>query len=241
MVGLIEHLAEPVRSFYDIVLPVVANRSVLDVGSISHSYVGRAAYKIWNFDVLARQAEKIKGIDILTEDVALARRDGYDIDVGNAETYIAAEQYDVVFAGDLIEHLSNPGLFLDCSYRNLVDGGTLVRATPNTYSLTRLVRVCMRFTNEPPVNPEHTFYFTPSTLTQLISRHGFQISSIHYCNFEYAPEHGSIFKRMQLSINAWACGALPRFAQTIVAICRKVGDINQANLDESETPRETCE
>jgi 2-polyprenyl-3-methyl-5-hydroxy-6-metoxy-1,4-benzoquinol methylase len=209
------------KSFYDIVVPVVRGRMVLDVGSIGHSYADRTSYKRWNFEVLAEAAAKIKGFDILEDDVRAARDDGYDIEVGDAETYRSSEQYEVVFAGDLIEHLSNPGRFLDCSFDNLIPGGVLVLCTPNTYSFAKLARVALRATNEPPVNPEHTCYYTPQTLRHLVARHGFSIETVEYCDLEYASGHGTLAKRAQLAVNEGLSLLAPKFSQTMVAVCRK--------------------
>jgi hypothetical protein len=212
------------RSFYEIVIPVVEGRSVLDVGSIGHSYTGRDGYKTWNFGMLKQHARRVKGFELpeLQDQVMAARADGHDIEIGNAETYVATEPYDVVFAGDLIEHLSNPGLFLERAHRNLVSDGILVLATPNTYSLAKMIRVIGRITNEPPVNPEHTFYFTPKTLGQLLRRYGFQIDRVEYCDFEYTASHGNGMKRAKLRLNSWLSSRVPQFSQVMVAICSKV-------------------
>jgi hypothetical protein len=78
-------------TFYDAVVPLVRDKTVLDVGSIGHSYSGRDGYKTWNFAVLAEHAAKIKGFDLLAEDIETARRDGFDLEVGDAETYVTAE------------------------------------------------------------------------------------------------------------------------------------------------------
>lgn len=212
------------QRFYDIVIPLIRDRTVLDVGSIGHSYSGRQNYKTWNFRVIANHAAKTKGIDILARDVEMARADGFDIEVGDAETYRSGSPYEVVFAGDIIEHLSNPGCFLDCAYQNLTDDGLLVVCTPNTYSFAKLARVILRRTNEPPVNPEHTCYFTPQTLEQLVQRHGFRLERVEYCDLEYTGLHGSQAKRAQLAINRWLSSQLPRFSQTIVVVCKKVAD-----------------
>ena len=207
------------KSYYDIVIPLIQGRSVLDVGSVAHY---RDSYKIWNFSVLKQHAAKLKGFDRAAAEVAQARAEGHDIEIGDAETYIAAEQYDVVFAGDLIEHLSNPGLFLDCAYKNLTPTGLLIIATPNAYSFAKLARIVGRLTNEPPVNPEHTCYFTPQTLQQLVVRHAFTRDRVEYCDFQYGPSHGSTRKRLQLAINSTLSGLLPSFSQTMLAVCSKV-------------------
>src|SRR5579862_4346514 len=205
-------------TFYETVVPLVQGKAVLDVGSIGHSYSGRDGYKTWNFAVLAKSAARIKGFDLLADDIEDARQDGFDLDVGDAETYLASEPYEVVFAGDLIEHLSNPGRFLDCSRQNLVTGGKLVLSTPNTYSFAKLSRVILRRTNEPPVNPEHTCYYTPQTLEQLVTRHGFRLVTVMYCELAYAEHHGSAWKRSQLALNAKLSSWFPRFSQTMVAV-----------------------
>jgi 2-polyprenyl-3-methyl-5-hydroxy-6-metoxy-1,4-benzoquinol methylase len=209
-------------TFYEAVLPLVRGKSVLDVGSIGHSYAGRNGYKTWNFAVLADHAAKIKGFDLLASDVAAAREDGFDIDVGDAESYISAEPYEVVFAGDLIEHLSNPGRFVACCHQNLVPGGRLVLSTPNTYSFAKIARVIGRRTNEPPVNPEHTCYYTPQTLAELVTRHGFRLVEVKYCELDYACAHGDRWKRAQLAINAKLSSLMPFFSQTMVAVFQKV-------------------
>jgi SAM-dependent methyltransferase len=208
--------------FYEIVIPLIRGKKVLDVGSISHSYRERNAYKTWNFAVLSQHAAKLKGFDFLAKDVEEARKDGFDIEFGDAETYLAKEKYEVVFAGDLIEHLSNPGLFIKCSYENLTDNGLLILATPNTYSLAKLARVIMRRTNEPPVNPEHAFYFTPRTLEQLVSRHGFRLKDVYYSDLDYAAGHGTRGKRMLLALNRRLSSLSPRFSQAMIAVFEKV-------------------
>jgi len=208
-------------TFYETVLPLVAGRSVLDVGSIGHSYTGRDGYKTWNFAVLAEHAARIRGFDVLADDVEKARADGFDIEVGDAETYVSAEPWDVVFAGDLVEHLSNPGRFFACCRQNLSDGGRLVLTTPNTYSFAKLARVAARRTNEPPVNPEHTCYYTPATLGQLASRYGFRLVTVRYCQFDYAAGHGSRWKRVQLRVDEALSARFPRFSQTMVAVFEK--------------------
>ena len=103
------------KSYYETILPFVAGRSVLDIGSIAHSYPDRNAFKPWHFAKLASAAARIRGIDLLEADVKMAQADGYDIVHGNAETFIDGDKFDVVYAGDPIQHSSNPGQFLACA------------------------------------------------------------------------------------------------------------------------------
>ena len=59
-------------------------------------------YKTWNFAVLAGHAAKIKGFDLLNADIEEARQDGWDIEVGDAQTYISPDLY------------HGPGVVVEC-------------------------------------------------------------------------------------------------------------------------------
>ena len=161
----------------------------------------------------------MRGIDTSAAEVAKARAAGHDIIQADAETYLSDRRWDVVMAGDVIEHLSNPGRFLDCARANLREGGILVVSTPNTYCLRELARVVAGLTNDPPVNPEHSCAFTPTTLRALCARHGFQQVSLDYTNIPYGPRKRRLIKLL-LALNAAATAPLPRFRQTMVAVFR---------------------
>jgi 2-polyprenyl-3-methyl-5-hydroxy-6-metoxy-1,4-benzoquinol methylase len=214
-------------SYYNIILPIIKDKTVLDIGSISHSFDERSSYKDWNFDIFLDHAKFLKGIDILEDDILKARQEGYDIISGNAETFISENKFDVVFAGDLIEHLANPGLFLQCSYKNLNDDGVLVIVTPNAFSLSNIFKTIIKLTNEPPVNPEHTFYFTPRTISELARRENFKIEHLYYSNTNYNNQKlNSIRKEkpllyIQMKINYFLTSFLPHFSQALILVLSK--------------------
>jgi SAM-dependent methyltransferase len=209
------------RSYLDILVPIIRGRRVLDVGSIAHNYENRSSYKVWNFDILRRYAQSLIGIDILATEVEKAQRDGYDIRLGDAESFLLANPVDVVLAGDIIEHLSNPGLFLACAWKNLVNNGHLVVVTPNTFCFSRIWRICSALTNDPPVNPEHTCYFTPRTLAELAHRHRFDVADVQYCNINYSFEKQPTRRRILLRVNAGLTALRPQLAQLFVAVLHK--------------------
>lgn len=204
------------EEYYKKIGQITKGKEVLDIGSIQHNFSNRGREKIWNFDVLRQSAKTVLGIDYLKKDVKEAQKEGYKIVYGNAENFVADRKFDLVFAGDLIEHLSNPGNFLECSEKNLKDGGELVILTPNTFSLARLVRVLGGVTNEPPVNDEHTVYFTPKTLAELLRRYGFQSEKIDYLHFPF-PKNTPL-----VVLNYWLCRILgKKFKETILIIAKK--------------------
>lgn len=110
------------------------------------------------------------------------KKKGYNVFCQNAETFFFKEKFDVIFAGELIEHLSNTGLFLERCSLHLKKDGYLIITTPNTFSIRNILQSLRMNTNNPDVNPEHTNYYTPSTIKEILRRSGFQIKEIRYCD-----------------------------------------------------------
>jgi 2-polyprenyl-3-methyl-5-hydroxy-6-metoxy-1,4-benzoquinol methylase len=174
------------KNIRDLTFPLIAGKRLLDIGCIGHDYEWRRKIGTFYFADFQKVAAEVKGIDILAEDIERARQEGYQgVEVGDAETFIDENRYDVIFAGELIEHLSNPGQFLRCASKNLTKDGVLVLTTPNAFAMSRVAKCIGSLTNEPPVNPEHTCYFTPHTLNQLATREGFKIKDLYYADYDY--------------------------------------------------------
>ena len=115
-----------IENIRDILLPLIDGKRLLDVGCIGHDFEARQIMGTFYIADFQKVAAYVKGIDILAEDVQRARKHGFEVEIGDAETFVDGQKYDVIFAGELIEHLSNPGNFLKCAHENLVDDGVMV-------------------------------------------------------------------------------------------------------------------
>lgn len=204
-----------------IVFPLIEGKKLLDIGCIGHNFEERRSLGTFYIEDFQEKATSAKGIDILEDDVKRAQSLGFNVEVGDAESFVDGEKYDVIFAGELIEHLSNPGAFLRCAYENLKDDGVLILSTPNTFSFSRILRCVTRGTNEPPPNTEHTCYFTPQTMAQLVSRWGFQIARLYYLDYDYGSLAMSKKKAVLLRINRILSRRVPRFSQSFMVELRK--------------------
>ena len=85
--------------------------------------------------------------------------------------------FEVVWAGELIEHLSCAGGFLDAARRHLGPGGQLVLTTPNVFAVSNFV---YRIGGRPRVNRGHTCWYDETTLSQLLDRHGYEVVEVSY-------------------------------------------------------------
>ena len=92
--------------------------------------------------------------------------------------------FEVIVAGEIIEHLSNPGLFSEGIKHLTSKNGIFIFTTVNAYCLRRFIRILFGIES---VHPDHKFYFSHSTLTSLLERHRFKIKK----RFNYRLPKGS--------------------------------------------------
>lgn len=174
------------HEYYRKVIDLVRDRRVLDAGCTEHDIRSANTTRLWNHWFIHNLARSAVGIDIDTQSLEAMTKMGFKVVEMDAETLAFDTQFDTVFAGELIEHLKNPGLFLVAAAKALKSNGTIVLSTPNTYSLARLVRVFQQLTNDPPVNPDHTAYFTPKVITKLVTKCGLKVNRIEYAHFPFS-------------------------------------------------------
>jgi 2-polyprenyl-3-methyl-5-hydroxy-6-metoxy-1,4-benzoquinol methylase len=127
----------------------------------------------WLHEHLAGTATELVGIDLDTAGVDDARRRGYeahavdcrDVDAVRA---LGLAPADLVVAGEVIEHLDDPGGFLDGVHALVAPGGLLVVTTPNA---TGLVNAAALFGNYEVQHPDHVVMYTCATLDAMLRRH----------------------------------------------------------------------
>lgn len=153
-------------------------KDVLDIGCVHHNPENYKS-KYWLHKALKQVANTLDGIDIYEDGVNYLRTLGYNVLVGDAQNFYTGKTYDVIVAGDLIEHLDNPGEFLDCCKGHLRGGGKLLLTTPNPWYWRFFVKAAL-FRGHARPNPEHTIWLCPTVLGHLLSRHGLRIESWHY-------------------------------------------------------------
>ena len=168
----------------------VEGKSVLDVGPaelVGTINADKLAH--WLHGRIAEVAERVVGLEAAADQVEALRELGYDIRHGDAESFDLGERFDVVFAGELIEHLSNPGRFLACARRHLAAGGRLLLTTPNRFGVLAIYRV-LRSGEVPRYRKplaRHVAYFDSDALTSLLERCGFGDVEVGYVRWVGRP------------------------------------------------------
>ncbi len=154
------------------VRPYAEGRTVLDIGA--GSGVKRTD---WMHGLLAEVASEAVGIEIDPELAACARARGFAVFTGDAETADFGRSFDVVFAGEVIEHLSCPGQLLENVHRHLARRGRFVLTTPNAFAVSNFV---YRVGGQPRVNEGHVAWYDEATVVQLLRRHRFEPVELRY-------------------------------------------------------------
>jgi SAM-dependent methyltransferase len=157
---------------FEAVRAYLEHRTVLDVGA--GSGIDRPD---WMHALVATVATEVTGVELDPRLAARARDRGFDVVAADAQTFDLGRTFDVVWAGEIIEHLSCAGGFLDAARRHLEPGGRLVITTPNAFAISNFV---YRIGGRPRVNKGHTCWYDDVTLSQLLRRHGYEIEEVSY-------------------------------------------------------------
>jgi len=203
---------------WDFIRPHVESKQVLDIGPAELvGTVNKEKLDRWIHRKLGEVASSLYGLEKNPEQVRALTEMGYNIFEGDAETFNLGKKFDVVLAGELIEHLSNPGRFLDCAKKHLETGGKVVLTTPNRYSILSLLHV-MKTGRVPTYRKpiaKHVLFFDEDSIRSLLKRHGFHRVWIGYCKLVGAPSKNWIAK--------FLIGMAGRYRPTLLPVLLVVG------------------
>jgi 2-polyprenyl-3-methyl-5-hydroxy-6-metoxy-1,4-benzoquinol methylase len=163
--GLSKYRFEQLKDFF-------ANKRVLDVGC-----AGGYGKRNWMHEAISKTASYTKGIDISESVVKDASSKGFNVQFGDAQNFSLNEKFDVVHAGELIEHLDNFHGFLQSSKKHLSPDGILLLTTPNAMRMNNFIYSMLGGLE---VNAEHTCWFCEVTITQLLERNGYKVERVDY-------------------------------------------------------------
>ncbi|MFN3661006.1 MAG: class I SAM-dependent methyltransferase [Brevinematales bacterium] len=160
---------------FDILEKYAVGKVVLDCGC-----VGDPDDPDWIHGKLYKIAKKVVGVDINKGGIKKLRRKGYNVIYGNVETINLHKKFDVIFAGSLIEHIENQGLFLKNVERHLKKNGVLILTTPAISHIGYLLDT-LRARWSKKYELSHNLHFhTFDTLWALLHRHGFSVIDFYW-------------------------------------------------------------
>jgi SAM-dependent methyltransferase len=154
-----------------------AGRRVLDIGVVSHSarYFDEAG---WRHGRIHKAAGYCVGLDILEPLVRELNTRGFNVRCVDATSDAdLGDRFDVVFIGDVMEHVDNPSALLRFAKRHVAPGGRILAATPNPFS-RKFVRQFFK-QGVMVVNLDHLAWFTPTQALEIARRIGLDLTAYH--------------------------------------------------------------
>jgi len=150
-------------------------RRVLDLGCAGQAT--RLDSPDWFHRKVLDVARSCVGADYERAEVERLKEAGFDVvfaDVSAGPGELAdREPFDVVVAGELIEHLPAPQSLLSFAAEVLVPGGSLIITTPNPYALRRVTPIRSRTNRD---NVDHVVALFPSGMAEMADREGFRLA-----------------------------------------------------------------
>jgi SAM-dependent methyltransferase len=128
--------------------------------------------------------------------------------------------FDVIVAGEVIEHLSNPGLFLEGVKRFMRPDSVLVITTVNAYCGFRFMIYGLRGQrgSREPVHPDHVAYYSYATLSRLVARA--KLEKQRFLFYDLGREHRPFVRVPIRWANDLLVRAFPQLADGVIMECR---------------------
>ena len=131
---------------------------------------------------LARLGAMVTGLDAAPENIAAARLhaegQGLAIDyrAGGIES-LGDERFDLVVSMEVVEHVTDPQLFISGLAGALVEDGLLILSTPNRTPLSKLALITIGegFGMVPKGTHDHAKFLTPEELGALVTAAGLEV------------------------------------------------------------------
>lgn len=187
-----------------LIAKMIKGRSTLHFGCVDHLPLIEDKVKngTWLHEILTRESSECLGIDNNEEGIKyLEDKLGCDnvmaIDIikDQAPKKLLEKKWEYVVMGEIIEHLDNPVLFLQ-SIREKINCERIIITVPNAFSFNNVKNI---FKNVELINSDHRFWFTPYTISKVLSEAGFEVEEFHFCNgYPFKKSRKRFFKRYLL-------------------------------------------
>lgn len=158
-------------------MPRCKGKEVLDLGVVQHE---REKYKYgtWLHRAIKSTSKELTGLDIDEDGVKYLNENNYNVVYEDAQDFNLNKQFDVVCAGDIIEHLDNISGFLTSIKKHMKTDGVLLLSTPNPFWWRTSLTVLLSKNARP--HKQHTCWFCEATLKQVLERFNMEIIETSY-------------------------------------------------------------
>lgn len=199
-------------------------KSVLHLGCTNYPYTEASIENDMLLHLnLREEAAELYGFDFDREGLDVLEKyeigNLYRADLEKLDEVPLDKTFDVIIAGEMIEHLNNPGLFLKGIQRFMHAETDLIITTINAYCAMRFVIYGLRGkggANE-PVHPDHVAYYSYSTLKLVLERENLAVKKFYF--YDIGEEHRKFNRWYHNLINDVSVKISPQLSDGVIAVC----------------------
>ena len=151
---------------------------------------------------------KVKGIDIASAAVEMARKKGIDAEVFDIEkSPMPGGNFNVVVCFEVLEHLLNPGIALYNIGRSITDKSELIVSLPNEFHIIRRILILLGRPGSIGYNIPHVRFFDQKSALKFFSDNGFKAAIVAPVNlvpvrYKYLRWLGRLLSRINPNLFA---------------------------------------
>jgi 2-polyprenyl-3-methyl-5-hydroxy-6-metoxy-1,4-benzoquinol methylase len=176
-----------VNGRHELILKKCKNKCVLHLGCVDSGLL----HEKFEREELMHQklsdvANEIWGVDIDEPGISYLSNKGFnnlivaDISKLDEIKIIQNISFDIVVASEVIEHLQNPGLFLNSVKDLMIPEKTeLIVTVPNAFRIDTLLWLLRGIEY---VHPDHNYWFSYHTATNLLRKNNYKINEVYVYN-----------------------------------------------------------
>jgi SAM-dependent methyltransferase len=199
-----------------------AGKKILHLGCADYPFTEESIRNRTHLHLkLAGIGSELYGFDYDQAGIDVLRSHGFDklyhADLERLEDVTLDEKFEIIIAGEIIEHLSNPGLFLRGIKRFMKPDTNLVITTINAFGGYRYWTYGLkgRGGSNEPVHPDHVSYYSYSTLKLVLEREKLKLNKFAF--YDVGTNHRPLMNWRQRIINDISVRISPLWADGIIA------------------------
>ena len=192
----------PIVDRENLLITLCTDKSVLHLGCSNYPFTEK---KLASGTLLHAKLNKIAsrchGVDCEASSLSILKKafpsaSFFHGNVEKLDELVPWDEYNIIVAGEILEHLNNPGLFLKAAAVVLGSRGTLVITVPNCFARYPYLLISRGIEF---VNQDHNYWFSYQTLSNLLRKSGYKIDK----SWGYVYNHGSNSKEIAHHCNGY--------------------------------------
>lgn len=178
----------------------VKNKSALDLGCVAHNLnliKTQSKNNAWMHKIIKDYSKYVVGIDNEKKEIKILNNKGYNIIYKDVQDFNLEKKFEIIFAGEIIEHLANLSGFFNSIKLHMKRDSKLILTTPNCCRISNFLRILIK--GKSVESKYHTLTFTAFLLNNLLIKEGFDNIKIYHSNSDYIQDKNWIYYIISLT------------------------------------------